>query len=143
VNTVKRWAHGNSDSCTTDDEWRNTPLIVAAKYGRVEVVRVLLEGGADVQRANLDRHTALHVAAKRGHLEVCLLLLDCGANVNAVGCSKETALHLAARRTNLTVVKVLVERGADVRLKDKNGKIAADGAWNRNVADWLHLVSRE
>ena len=67
-----------TDNCTTDDQYRHTPLIYAARYGHVVVVRVLLEGGVKVEGADALRSTALHHAAVNGHLEVCRLLLDWG-----------------------------------------------------------------
>jgi ankyrin repeat protein len=115
--------------------------------GHLAVVRVLLEDGADVQRACRYMETALHRAAINGHLEVCRLLLDYGAEVNTLsggGGWKATALHWAAWTGHLSVVQLLVERGADVRLKDVNGRTAA--SWARQaghsgVADWLDSVS--
>jgi ankyrin repeat protein len=78
----------------------------------VEVVRVLLQGGADVQRENgytyIDyyNYTALHKASYYGHLEVCRLLLDWGAKVNAEDSYKATALHDAASGGRLSVAKL-------------------------------------
>jgi ankyrin repeat protein len=142
----------NTTSCITADGFDNTPLIFAADHGDVEVVRVLLEAGVDVDRSNSDKNemynvmrTALHYAAFRGHLEVCRLLLDWGAKVDSVGGGKSTALHIAAREGRLSVVKLLEERGADVRLKDGNGETAPPIAWNdehEDVDNWLDLVSR-
>jgi ankyrin repeat protein len=107
---------------------------------------VLLEGGADLQRADGYKYTALHTAAYDGRLEVCRLLLDWGARVDTVeGEEKRTALHWAASRGHLSVVKLLVERGADVRLEDGDGRTAADRAWregHKDVADWLDSVNR-
>jgi ankyrin repeat protein len=111
----------------------------------VEVVRVLLEGGADVQRVNSYMETALHWAAGNGHLEVCRMLLDSGAEINAVDRYKYTALHGAAWYVHLSVVQLLVERGADVGLKDVDGRTAAEEAREKeqnSVADWLDSVSR-
>jgi ankyrin repeat protein len=119
--------------------------MIAAWYGHVEVVRVLLEGGADVLRGDTDNGTALHYAAREGRLEVCRLLLDGGARVNTVGYKKYSALHWAAWNGQLSVVQLLVERGADVRLNDADGLTAADRARSDGhtlVADWLDSVSR-
>jgi ankyrin repeat protein len=145
VNTTKRWAHCNSDSCTVDGGWSDTPLIHAAANGHVAVVRVLLEGGADVERGDRDNDTALNRAAREGRLEVCRLLLDGGARVNTVGYENYTALHWAAWSGQLSVVKLLVERGGDVSLKNDNGRTAAEEAeWagHIDVAFWLNSVSR-
>jgi ankyrin repeat protein len=132
------------DNCTTDDDYRNTPLILAAYKGHVEVVRVLLEGGANVEGTNKYQWTTLHRAAYKGHLDVCHLLLDWGAKVDPVDWVKETPLHFAACYGYLSVVKLLVEKGAD-GLKNENGKTASDIARilrHSDVADWLDSVSR-
>ena len=134
-----------NDTCTTDDYFRDTPLIYAAFYGHVEVVRLLLESGANPEKANADQRTALHFAAWNEMLEVCRLLLDWGAKVDPLDKWKDTPLHDAARLGHLSAVKLLVERGADVRLKNNKNLTAMDGArselW-KDVAKWLEWVSR-
>jgi ankyrin repeat protein len=133
-----------NENCSTDDQYRSIPLIRAAFNNNVEVVRVLLEGGANVESVNARQGTALHVAAGLGHLEVCRLLLDWGAKVDPVDKWKETPLHDAARFANLSMVKLLVERGADVRLKNDNGLTARDMARIQGmtvVVNWLESVS--
>ena len=53
-----------------------TALIVAADRGHLEVVRLLIEAGADA-------NVAIAIAAQNGHLEVVELLLQAGADKNA------------------------------------------------------------
>jgi ankyrin repeat protein len=145
VKSAKRWVNCSNDSCTTDDEYRNTPLIYAAENGCVGVVRVLLEGGANTETANVDQQTALFYAAWNGYLEVCRLLLDWGATVDPVDRWEYTPLHDAARNGHLSVAKLLVERGADVRLKSVDGQTASDVARIKgklDVAEWLDSLSR-
>jgi ankyrin repeat protein len=111
----------------------------------VEVVRALLEGGADVERCNADTHNALHGAAAIGHLEVCRLLLDYGADVNALDNMKHTPLYWAANGGDLATVKLLVARGADVTFREVDGRTARDRArdkGHKDVADYLGTVSR-
>jgi ankyrin repeat protein len=146
VNSSKILVNYTNGNCTGNDECLNTPLIYAAINGHARVVRVLLEGGANIDRPNdYYRLTALHYAAWFGHLDVCRLLLDRGAKVDPVDRRKETPLHDAARWGHLSVVKLLVERGADVRLKNDEGQTARDLAHMnecKEVAEWLNSVSR-
>ena len=53
-----------------------TALMLAAQDGHVEIVRLLLESGADKHLAMNDGRTALIVAPQRGHLEIVELLLE-------------------------------------------------------------------
>lgn len=66
-----------------------TPLCAAAMWGHAEVVRVLLEAGADPAERNRTgtRPTALHAAALQEHGKVCMRLLEAGADpLAADGC---------------------------------------------------------
>jgi ankyrin repeat protein len=82
-----------NDKCSDDDKDRNTPLIYAARYGNMEVVRVLLEGGSNVDRTDVHGNTALHWAAWFGHVDVRRLLLDWGAKVDPVNWHLNTPLN--------------------------------------------------
>jgi ankyrin repeat protein len=62
-----------------------TALHIAAKIGLANVVKILLENGADVNHEGSDFEfpwTPLHHAAAAGHLEVVKILLEGGAEVN-------------------------------------------------------------
>ena len=54
----------------------------AAMLGRLNVVKLLIESGADIQRRGQFGYTALHAAAQCGHLEVVQALVKYGASVN-------------------------------------------------------------
>jgi ankyrin repeat protein len=115
----------------------------AAENGNVEMLRVLLESGADVQPGNFIQRTALHIAATNGRLEVCRLLLNWGANVDPLDWTKETPLHDAARHGHLSILKLLVEMGSDVTIKNGRGQTAGELARSEGrgyVADWLDSV---
>jgi ankyrin repeat protein len=87
----------------------NLALLRAAGQGRAEMVRLLLDGGADI---HTQEDAALCLAVTAGSLEVVGLLLDRGANVHA---RVNRALLLAARAGSEAMVHLLLERGADIR----------------------------
>jgi beta-lactamase regulating signal transducer with metallopeptidase domain len=94
-----------------------TPLILAARSGGLEAVRVLLDHGAD---PNLPMHgdgNPLIAAAIAGDRAVARELIARGARVDDNVASDETALITAARTGHLGVVEELVDGGADVNLK--------------------------
>ncbi len=59
------------------------PIHHASRNGDTEVVRLLIEHGADVNLANDRGHTVLYCAGGHGHLETVRLLLEHGANQDA------------------------------------------------------------
>ena len=66
------------------DDDRNTPLILAAKLGHTDMVKVLLGAGAQPNMANRHGETVLHIAALWGHTYMLKALLDRGSDPNMV-----------------------------------------------------------
>ena len=56
----------------------NTPLVTACFNGDVDVARLLLDNGAEVDRTNRNGPTPLFVACQNGHVDAARLLLDNG-----------------------------------------------------------------
>ncbi|KAF8418001.1 ankyrin repeat-containing domain protein, partial [Terfezia claveryi] len=91
-----------------------TPLHVAAYYGRLDIVTLLLERGADINLAAGYYGTALCAAASQSKLEIVSLLLDRGADINVAAGYYGTALCAAASQSKLEIVSLLLDRGADI-----------------------------
>ena len=86
------------------------PLHLAAQFGHVKVVNVLVQDhGASLEAITLDNQTALHFAAKYGQLGVSQTLLALGANPNARDDKGQTPLHLAAENDYPDVVKLFLK----------------------------------
>lgn len=65
-----------------------TALHICAQYNQIDIAKIVLDAGADVDSIGPRKSTALHLAAEAGHIQIADLLLDFGASlfsVNDVG----------------------------------------------------------
>jgi hypothetical protein len=72
------------------DKWGWTPLHEASVSGHLEVSRVLVDHGANVNARQQKHHTPLDLSARNGHLRVVKLLLERGADVHAMNSEGKT-----------------------------------------------------
>lgn len=117
-----------------------TALQRAAYGGDVEMMALLLEYGADINRANVNGVTPMVALTNPGGtrnrgkdeakvIQGLELLLAAGADINQKGGSNGvTPLHTAVRLNWMEVVKFLVEQGADLAARDARGLIPLDYA---------------
>jgi ankyrin repeat protein len=138
-----------------------TPFWLAAKYGEVEMMKVLAAAGADPLRPIKDSTTPLmatignpggalgisdrrerfltptELAAKpadedeRITLEAAKAAIEAGADVNASTNSGETALHSAASRGFVALVQLLTDKGANVNATNRSGDTPLHNAATR------------
>lgn len=87
-------------------------LLYAAANGHEDVVHLLLEYGADVNKANAQGSTALHWACLNGHASIVQLLIDKGGNVSACNQAGRTPLDEAMHNNRDECVKVIMESDA-------------------------------
>ncbi|MDR1382838.1 MAG: ankyrin repeat domain-containing protein [Planctomycetaceae bacterium] len=103
-----------------------TILHLAAFGGQLEIVKSLIERGADVDTKNdRNRFTPLAMATMSGQLEVVKYLIEKGADVNtefvAEPGGKLTPLFVAVLEDKPEVTKYLLEKGANTNVKNKDG----------------------
>ena len=107
-----------------------TPLGLAAYFGRIANLTLLVENGADVNEVSRNQmHVCpLHSAVAYRQADISLIiakrLLESGAQVNAVQYGGWTPLHQAAAHGNLEMVDLLLDYGADPAIKSDNGRTA-------------------
>ena len=102
----------------------STPLHAAAGLGNSEIVKILLDAGANPNVYMRGSHTPLHAAAFGNHVEVVGLLIQHGASLNDRDENARTALHMAAMVGGVESVSLLLRNGADVQVfdsTDENG----------------------
>lgn len=109
--------------------------------GRLEIVRVLLEAGANPNITHLEAgSTPLDYAAVKNELDIAQLLLDHGADARAVNRNGSTALHLAAARGYTSVARLLLDHGASIVALDSSGSSPLDEAAWKGFADTCSLL---
>ena len=90
----------------------DTPTYWAARYGLVEVVRVLVTAGADINKASDNGATPLFKASHQGHLPVVQHLVRAGADINKAANDGSTALRTARTFGRMEVASFLEGAGA-------------------------------
>jgi ankyrin repeat protein len=109
------------------DVFSRTPMHYASARGRLDVIKVLLDKGVDINIGNGVIGTPLHSAfnpfRSETQLKTAEFLLKNGADINATSSNGWTPLHQIAKAfCECEWVKFLIEHGADVNKPDKNGE---------------------
>ena len=100
---------------------KRTPLMVAAESGLPDMVRILLDAGADYRLQEIWGTDALLYSVERRFAFCAGNLLKAGANPNVTDYDGNTPLIVAARKHSPELVKMLLDYGADPDLKTKWG----------------------
>jgi ankyrin repeat protein len=90
--------------------------------GHIDVSKLLIERGADVNALNGDKWSPLHLASRFGHLDVAKWLLVHGASPNSQTNDGSTPLHSAAYLGRFEIARILLEHKARVNSQDNHGR---------------------
>jgi ankyrin repeat protein len=127
---------------------KQTALFIASSCGHADVVRSLIDHGADLNAKSLFRRdgphggqvewTPLHVAIDKKRRDIVLVLLEHGADMENRSSQDETALYLASSRGCVDIVRQLISHGAD-----PNAECRTYTPMHQRVMMWtpLHVAS--
>ena len=117
-----------------------TPLLLAARAGKAEIVKLLCDRGADLEAKDPRQMTALMWAAASGHTSVVETLVEQKADAHARDKPGFTALHFAAERGHADVVRVLADNGADVDTRSDDQLTALHSAAQNGHVDAVMVL---
>ena len=100
-----------------------TPLMLAAFHGNEELVKCLLEKGADINAEMRQGYTALTAAVSKGHTSIVKYLLENDANPNVLPAGTATPLKCAADDGNCDIISLLLSHGAKIDMGAENDGI--------------------
>ena len=116
-------------------------LHAACREGQVEMVKCLVEAGADIFKRTLyTRDSALHIACDVSNVEIVRYLIDKGAEVNALKLHRSTPLRITCIRGNPVLVEMLIKEGADVDLAERTGRTPLITATEKGHAEVVRLL---
>jgi hypothetical protein len=97
-----------------DDLSKTIALMIAAQWGDLPTVQLLLQNGADPVAVNDSQRNALMFASSKGHFEIVSLLLTYPIDINAKDKNKYTALSYAIKEGFLLICELLFNHGANL-----------------------------
>jgi ankyrin repeat protein/L-ascorbate metabolism protein UlaG (beta-lactamase superfamily) len=124
-----------------DNQFRELPIHFAATTGDIEIARLLLEAGADIDAGDSDNSTALGIAAMRRQGPMVAFLIEQGADVNRRDRKADCPLSFAVYGRDEAIIQQLLDAGADLYFRNPNGETLLHISCVRGVRGFVeHLL---
>lgn len=133
------FSSANLDATRADG--RFTPLMRAAKEGRREIIKELLELGVDCNVINADGCNALWLACYNGSHEIIGELIAAGIEIDRQNDNGASCLMYVASNSKPDLVELLLEKGANPKLKNFDDFSALDLAASLSCLKLLKKVA--
>ncbi len=120
-----------------------TPLAKALRLENIEIVQLLLESGADVNRQNAFGWSVMHLAAhqlEKGERTFYELLLKHNPNMNVQNYKKQTPFMIAVKYDTSRSIANLIKQGADINAEDENANTPLLYAAKHGNSDVVKLL---
>ena len=118
-------------------------LIGGIRSGDAEVVRLLLEAGANVNHQSVHKRFPLQFAVERNMVNVLRVLMEYSPKLDLVDDDGDTALHCMNSGTSLEIVKILVNAGVDVNFRNRNRDTPiCKAVWSNMPETILYLAKK-
>lgn len=121
---------------------RFTPLMRAAKEGRLAIIEELLELGADLNALNADGCNALWLACYNGNHDIITRLIEAGIEIDRQNGNGASCLMYVASNSKPDLVKLLLDKGADPALRNFDDFSALDLAASSACLSLLRPTTR-
>lgn len=120
LDKVNQLLHNDPDLLNHRDQRNKTALHFACQNGHFEVVKLLVEKGANVNIMDYDFRTPLLWAAANGYSQILEILVKNGADRYKTDANGKSAVHLAVEAGNLSLVEWMLVNGYELNLKAFN-----------------------
>ena len=117
-----------------------TALWCAVAAQHFDIVRLLVDKGANINHSSINNSSPLRVACLRGNLEIVQFLLNNGANLAIAYMNRYSCLMAACGIGNTDIVKCLIEKGADIDFEGEHGTSAMHTAAQGGQVDIMKLL---
>ncbi len=123
-----------------------SPLYTALIYKNIDIFKILINAGADVNAARTDRDyvgdAPIHAASKYNEMAFLEQLITAGADINKAGNDGMTPLYIASEWGYLEIVKKLLDAGADKSIRATNGESPFDVARTEEIRKLLKDIPK-
>ena len=134
----------NNKNVIKIDKWGRTPLHFACRYGYLQIAKILVENGADVNAKDNDGYTPLSESCDYGFIDIVKYLVEeCSVDVNTKDKYKSSPVHTASFYGRLNMLKILVDNGAYLNRKDKFGYTPLDKARSKKHTDIVNYIKKK
>lgn len=143
LNAVKKIIVDNPgiDLDQTLNDTGETFLIISIKKDFRSIRNYLIEKGANLDQANINRETPLIAAVSNSQLNSVKVLLDYKVDLERKDNNGETALHVALKNSNDEIALILIKQGANIYTLDRREKSPLKIAQENNLSQSIEAMT--